>query len=424
MDTENLIHAIERTLAATTEQHAMPEFVSQNPYYAELWRASIAGIPLPALSVVIEQLQALSEINHLENGWIRRGWSGGASINLHQVADWLVAQARTNGVRETVTAFEHFVASNKATAATILAVRGVTINRLLELTDAVKILPLTALPPSIGKAFLARLLSGPHVVGALPLPSDVAALMYIDEAFSPVVTGPVIPFVPFKGPSPQDLETSQRQDQTLTDVLRCLTLVGPCSPVAVGSWSQLIGPGVPMTTAGGYGYNHETAFMNPVTLGPFDAQEAQLLIKAFFQHQENIRQDLRVPLDRLNRAIRGTNIVDQAIDLGIALEAMLFHGSNDNKELSFRLSLRGAWFSGTDGPDRLDRYRLLKNLYDLRSRAVHNGHLKIKQEAHNRALLRRGFTLCADLLKKIIKDGAWPSNDGKWDELIFDALGP
>ncbi len=72
---------------------------------------------------------------------------------------------------------------------------------------------------------------------------------------------------------------------------------------------------------------------------------------------------------------RDRDFADQAIDLGIALEALLLHelGKEDRGELRYRLSLRGAWLGGGDEQERAEIQRTLKAVYDLRSRAVHAG---------------------------------------------------
>ena len=59
---------------------------------------------------------------------------------------------------------------------------------------------------------------------------------------------------------------------------------------------------------------------------------------------------LRIPLDQLDKAAHDRDFTDRSIDLGIALEAHLLHdlGKEDRGELSFRLSLRGAWLGAKD----------------------------------------------------------------------------
>jgi len=128
---------------------------------------------------------------------------------------------------------------------------------------------------------------------------------------------------------------------------------------------------------------------------------------------------MRIALDRLSRALRRGEAVDNAIDLGIALEVMLLHGSDNNNrgELRFRLSIRGATFLGGDKPERLRNLKLLKDAYDLRSKAVHTGRLgKGKKGSSPKDILECGTNTCAQIALRLIERGSFPDWD---DELVI-----
>src|SRR5262249_15576643 len=109
---------------------------------------------------------------------------------------------------------------------------------------------------------------------------------------------------------------------------------------------------------------------------------------------------LRIPLDRLGRAGRERDFADRAIDLGIALESLLLHDIDHHGELSFRLSLRGAWLIGSSSAERLEIQRSLKKLYELRSRAVHLGF--VKWNASTRATIDEATAICRTLIRRLI----------------------
>jgi hypothetical protein len=113
---------------------------------------------------------------------------------------------------------------------------------------------------------------------------------------------------------------------------------------------------------------------------------------------------LHVALDRLNRALIPPwgNLVDRAIDLGIALEALLLHDS-DNAELSYRLRLRGARLLDGDLAARRSTKQLLNDIYKLRSKAVHTGMIPERQEDLDR--LKEGISVCARLINIVIENG-------------------
>ena len=81
---------------------------------------------------------------------------------------------------------------------------------------------------------------------------------------------------------------------------------------------------------------------------------------------------LRIAIDRLYQALLRKKSVNQAIDLGIALEVVLLHGIGeaDRGEMRYRTSIRGAAFLGENKADRVVIFKRLKEAYDLRSKAV------------------------------------------------------
>jgi hypothetical protein len=101
--------------------------------------------------------------------------------------------------------------------------------------------------------------------------------------------------------------------------------------------------------------------------------------------------------------LRQGPIVDQAIDLGIALEALLLHDIDGPEQLGFRLRLRGTLLLGGDLETRRRQMRSLRDIYSLRSAAVHQG--RLEETERNRATLNEGLQICAKLLHLLIDRG-------------------
>ena len=107
-------------------------------------------------------------------------------------------------------------------------------------------------------------------------------------------------------------------------------------------------------------------------------------------------------------------VVDAAIDLGIALEALYLSDlSDDRGELTFRLRIRAARFIGTHAAERKRIFELVGKLYGLRSTAVHIGRLK-GQPSSIRQLLNEGFLLGVQSIRKSIAAG-----EPDWDAVQF-----
>ena len=179
------------------------------------------------------------------------------------------------------------------------------------------------------------------------------------------------------------------------------------------SWAQSVDPS--FAIGFGTGTLISQQGIGIVTEHEINAEEAEELASAYFEISEDRRRrTLHVPLYRLDRAIGDREITDRVIDVGIALEALLLHEQQaDRGELKFRLSLRGAWLKGENVLERQEIFRLLKRVYDLRSRAVHTGLVDANQD--NRETVQRAVELCRQLVRKVIDLGTVSD----WDELVL-----
>ncbi|MDJ0677183.1 MAG: HEPN domain-containing protein [Calothrix sp. MO_167.B42] len=85
---------------------------------------------------------------------------------------------------------------------------------------------------------------------------------------------------------------------------------------------------------------------------------------------EGIFQALQIPLNRFHMTYTRESDDDKVIDLAIVIESTLLNGIKD--ELSNRIGLRGATLLGNSA-DPFKVRDLLKTLYDVRSKLVHEG---------------------------------------------------
>ena len=95
---------------------------------------------------------------------------------------------------------------------------------------------------------------------------------------------------------------------------------------------------------------------------------------------------------------------------------MLLHGIDNNYrgELKFRSSIRGAAFLGGEKPEQLETFKLLKQAYDLRSKAVHSGVLKEKAKEPVKQILEDATSTCASIARKLIDRGSFPNWDADY----------
>ncbi len=157
---------------------------------------------------------------------------------------------------------------------------------------------------------------------------------------------------------------------------------------------------------------------------PIAAKEAKTLLEEYFKLSDEERRALRVPLTRLNQSMRRVDIVDRAIDLGIALESVILSGKDDSNvtsEITYRLSHRGAGFIAKDVQARKKTFHLLKAVYGLRSIAAHTG--VVSKPAKSGGItwqpedaLSEAQKVCAQILTRCIMDGGRPDD---WNIFIF-----
>lgn len=118
-------------------------------------------------------------------------------------------------------------------------------------------------------------------------------------------------------------------------------------------------------------------------------------------------------IERLGRARRATDPIDQALELGIAVEVAMTHGDRSTAEIAFRLSTRLAWLLGKTADERQTVFKAAKALYDARSKAVHQGRLSSTSNPD----LVAGDRLVTRALRALVERGGFPD----WSALTMGA---
>jgi hypothetical protein len=149
----------------------------------------------------------------------------------------------------------------------------------------------------------------------------------------------------------------------------------------------------------------------PVTPAKLD-DTARGDVQRFLNLPKDLRERINAPLNRMNGGMCRRSHMDQAIDCGIALEMLL--GDETTTEISYRLALRAALFLGKTLDDRRLVRKQVKDLYTLRSRAAHGSR---KQPKNAQEVVKGGFSVCAAIIRKIVKRGSFPS----WSDLELGA---
>lgn len=203
------------------------------------------------------------------------------------------------------------------------------------------------------------------------------------------------------------------------DVLRCVTVVAGAGIRLLHYWFEPPDWAPWAVSLSSFGIDL-TAYALPVALKADLVPQIQHCVSRFGERDDSTRVRLRVPVDRLNRSyLAGLRSVEKAIELGVALES-LYAPAKLSEGIAFAVRMRAARFLGGPLDARRKTAAILKDVYDLRSRAVHAGRFDTeggpkKWRDPNVVLevLQEGQCVVARSLVKVIEEGepAWADFD-------------
>lgn len=319
---------------------------------------------------------------------------GGAQIfDLERIASWLVWEAKKRCVSDVVTDFDYFLKHREVEGLRIYLLHGLRTETRIPLGGSLWLEPFTSLPDSWQKRLFSRRQEF-KVVGTDRLGDPVAL----------VARFPVLPGLTDR----QDRAAfekhacdSANRSALMQDIPYLFTLLDNSAPVVSGIWSQITGRGVPFLRSDEYAMGvedlGEMAFLPPTKLEP---TEVQALVSDYMALSEKARARLKIPLRQLNRSKRQFTDEAAAIDLRTALEALLL--PDDKQEITFKVSLFGAWMLGRDYEERKRAFYRLKKAYALGSQAVHSGRFRQANVRYHIWEVQSDVSL---IIRKMIADG-------------------
>jgi hypothetical protein len=404
MDTELIETAIRNAVAAGASP-APPLFPAQSTLCdLDLVRAQTQA-HTDAFEEYIAELRGDPTLSAFEGDTFATTTTGRDSVRLPFIARLLLAQAISSGdIADTVQRFSAYLDRNRAKALAVMTVTGVT-SQEAQLGPDIRLVPLASLPPSIQRGAALGQPYSPLFKGSTPMRSALVREFEYGPIFYRLSKG--------QGPSAEAHQTVTVAIDSLNQARCLLSLVGTRAAY-LQSWVQpkdlLMSAGFDSGTFIGDGNDFGSGIGLDVTAPLEKLATAYFGIDAARRHYA-----LRIPLDRLDRANRMRDLADNSIDLGIALEALLLHDlpGRDRGELRFRLSLRCAWLAGGNPTERASFQKTLRDAYDLRSSAVHEG--AIEPSAKNWKTMTDGRDLCRQLIIKVIK----ANGSVAWDKLVL-----
>lgn len=351
--------------------------------------------PDPSVVALLDNLRTDADLGLFQRRMQVVGGTVAHTVTHVFLAEWLLRRARAVGPDQAVKDLARYLATDRLPYCATIAVGGLTPDRAYDLGHGMRLLPWKDITPSRTKMAIEEAptfhRSFYHPDGALvreiELPRAHVDLSETRKHF-------------------RDIDWSD-----MTDLLLCLGLFGPNAPVLIASWLEA--PEWAPVMAGTYSMPFVEGPGRARPFGETDATEAVRLYSAWLGLADDRRAAFRVPMERLNSAMRRSSPVDSAIDLGIVLESLFLRDGQG--ELTFRLRVRAARWLGSTPEERKRLSATVGDLYKVRSKAVHEG--RVPDTIHQRTtteLLDETYELTARALVALISKG-----DPDWDAVTY-----
>lgn len=346
------------------------------------------------LTDFVESLRSVPQLSQFDG--LLHGVGGSASrLTYESLATWLLRRSEEAGPEIAVQDLENYLSNGTVAVDSVVGVGGLDLAEEVLLSSDARLVPWDKLAQSSARksleehGFFSRF-SIPRValIHRRTLPRTIK---HQDE--------------------PGVLSVGTEEEN---DILLVLTLIRPVAPVPMAYWFE-VPKSVPIL-GGGMILPHVEGTTFPRLAPETFAADAPMLVSAWKRLPSRRQDELRVPLSRLNSAIRRSSAIDAAIDLGIALEATLLSDLDDDRgELAFRMRIRAARWLGNTPDERRAISGLVRDIYSLRSTAVHAGRIAAKLGSHSSASrLQEGFELSSQLLRRLLLE---PAPD--WNEVVI-----
>ncbi len=328
--------------------------------------------------------------------------NGCGIFDSQRVASFLISKVRETGSTSlAVDWLEKILATNKAAGQRIIALWGITVSDKVHLTEELDLVPISKLPESGMKD---KLLNYPYErmsAPTLPFESPKTAL---------VCRVTVDPFIAHYSQESHDTSDNPyiKRENFIDEILLALTVVGPCTPIRYISWFQF--EDVDLEDARlGQAINYSIPEIMPRFIknyGIWELAIAQLTISQYFQLQGKVKKKVQIALQRLNQAMRRSNVGDQAMEVSIALESLLSDGGSEN---TYKIGLRSSLILGGEPINMLHIRAIVGGAYILRSSLVHDGKasetITIKGEGNKKSkeVVDEAILICAKIIGRVLE---------------------
>jgi hypothetical protein len=400
---DTLLRSIEIAVEKYTDLYlrscdeGMPKDIAQSKCLHEASFDVIAGLKKEPIFSEFESRMIRSE-------------NGAFLFSPDSVAPKLIQKAlKVKNAEAAVSWLERVLSTEKATGLSIMALWGVSVDRVIQLSDRITLMPVTELPDSHQKKWLLE---------KNWLQSQFEAMPIIDAPKAALIMKTEIEPLFIDAETEVSNELWQSNQEFLEDARLALTMFGPCAPLQACSWFNFQNQDIVDAQIGIARSSSHIEIM-PIRIPQQPSLDADLtssLVDKYLSLEDSIRQRLRVSLGRLNQGLRRFRPGDQAMEISIALETLLADGGTEN---TYKIGLRAALLLGGDMATKLENRAIVGGAYVMRSALVHSGtvpdEIKIPRLGKMQAgeVANKASKICAEVIQNIIERGQIP----EWFEL-------
>jgi hypothetical protein len=339
---------------------------------------------------LICELRNRPELSDFDDKW---QCFGGAAVlaTLPRLADWMVERCQIVDAVTVVNDLNRYLCANEIPFREVMVLATVTLKAPISLSCNAELIPFDDLPSSIWKDSIRDQYSSSWL------------------GYRPAVA--VQHFVHYRRQHCENPPKNLHEDTTfefVEDVRLCMTAVGPSAPLSLGSWVQAEDWVPNLANSAMLPEPFNTGYYGRNIIG--DWSELPSLHARWVHLGEKEKNHLRVPLARINSALRHPDIVNGAIDLGIAIDSVFSATSGYGP-----VRLRAARFLRRAERERRQIAETFATLWKMRCDAVHEGRIKSDKGMEQiRDAIYEGCCLVNEAVTKCIREGL-----PDWDTIFF-----
>jgi hypothetical protein len=353
------------------------------------------------------------------NGWIE-GQGTGFAIQDHMLPIVLIrAVLKEGNPARVIDEHRTFATRLRSPLRNYYVISGCNIDQATQITPYLRLLAWSDVPESSIKRKFSHQSTGQIMLTTdviVPMRAKAGCAIEIDPQEDVTLAGPGTERS--QAPTAEFSTKYAVREEIARDVVRCIFLLTLGATDIIGSWPEATDAAARRHFGEAFFYG-KALFDLSMLWQPETQLEGNSVRERYLELtsvKREVREVLRHAIDRLNWAKRRENLVDRAIDLGIALEMLLLHGKGDKNELSFRLAAHGSMFIGGSPSHKKTNFALLKRVYQLRSQSVHTGQLKTKDIETAPQDINAAIKLAAEVALKVLELGRFPN----WEnEVLF-----